>query len=227
MPAGPRPRRCQGAGDARPGLAGCLSSTARPAPAHRDGVSPGGPDSASGPRVRTAMAGCPGSTSCAVRAIMGHARLLPRPRRPARRPGEPRRAAHRDRIRRPDADIQHRVDDQPRHHRRHRRLGRSHAPHRRRQHPRLPPAHRRHPVYDPRCVASGVSTFAYIGFLPLALAFGLLTEHRGVNTAAWMITAVTAAAGVLLIALARTQGQPDSADISNQPVSPGCAPATA
>jgi hypothetical protein len=61
----------------------------------------------------------------------------------------------------------------------------------------------------------------------LALAFGLLTEHRGVNTAAWMITAVTAAAGVLLIALARTQGQPDSADISNQPVSPGCAPATA
>jgi MFS family permease len=49
-------------------------------------------------------------------------------------------------------------------------------------------------------VASGVSTFSWILFLPFATAFGLLSQHHGVHTAGWMITAITVAAGGLLVA---------------------------
>jgi MFS family permease len=54
-------------------------------------------------------------------------------------------------------------------------------------------------------VASGVSTFTWIAFLPVALAFGLLSQHHGVHTAGWMITAFTIATGTLLIATAHTR----------------------
>jgi MFS family permease len=54
-------------------------------------------------------------------------------------------------------------------------------------------------------VASGVSTFTWIAFLPTALGFGLLSQHHGVHTAGWMITAISIAAGALLIATAHTR----------------------
>jgi MFS family permease len=52
-------------------------------------------------------------------------------------------------------------------------------------------------------VASGVSTLTWIAFLPIALGFGLLTERHGVHTAGWGIAAITAAAGLLLVGMAR------------------------
>jgi MFS family permease len=54
-------------------------------------------------------------------------------------------------------------------------------------------------------VASGVSTLTWIVFLPVALGFGLLSEHHGVHTAGWTITAITAGAGLLLVGMARTR----------------------
>jgi predicted MFS family arabinose efflux permease len=54
-------------------------------------------------------------------------------------------------------------------------------------------------------VASGVSTFTWIAFLPVALGFGLLSQHHGVHTAGWLITAITLTAGALLIATAHTR----------------------
>ncbi len=51
-------------------------------------------------------------------------------------------------------------------------------------------------------VASGVSTFTWIAFLPVALGFGLLAEYQGVHTAGWIITVIAAAAGGLLVAMA-------------------------
>jgi predicted MFS family arabinose efflux permease len=51
-------------------------------------------------------------------------------------------------------------------------------------------------------VASGVGTFTWIAFLPVALAFGLLTQYHGVHTAGWTITIVAASAGALLVATA-------------------------
>jgi predicted MFS family arabinose efflux permease len=52
-------------------------------------------------------------------------------------------------------------------------------------------------------VTSGVSTFTWAAFLPVALGFGLLSEHSGVHTAGWTITAITAAAGLILVGMAR------------------------
>jgi len=54
-------------------------------------------------------------------------------------------------------------------------------------------------------VASGVSTLTWVAFMPIALAFGVLSQDHGVHAAGWMITAVTAAAGLLLVGLARTR----------------------
>jgi predicted MFS family arabinose efflux permease len=53
-------------------------------------------------------------------------------------------------------------------------------------------------------VASGVSTFTWIAFLPIALIFGLLTKDHGVHAAGWMITSITLAAGALLVRMAYT-----------------------
>jgi hypothetical protein len=54
-------------------------------------------------------------------------------------------------------------------------------------------------------VASGVSTFTWIVFLPIALAFRLVSKHHGVHAAGWMITAITLAAGALLVWMAHTR----------------------
>lgn len=54
-------------------------------------------------------------------------------------------------------------------------------------------------------VASGVNTLTWIVFLPIALGFGLISAHHGVHTAAWMITAITTAAGALLLGTAFSQ----------------------
>lgn len=53
-------------------------------------------------------------------------------------------------------------------------------------------------------VTSGVSTFTWIGFLPVALTFGLVSKHHGVHAAGWLITLVTLAAGALIVGMART-----------------------
>lgn len=61
-------------------------------------------------------------------------------------------------------------------------------------------------------VASGVSTLAWIAFLPIAIAFGLISERNGVHTAGWMITVVTVVAGGLLVGAALTQTPAQLAD---------------
>lgn len=70
-------------------------------------------------------------------------------------------------------------------------------------------------------VTSGVSTLTWIAFLPIALGFGLLTEHHGVHSAGWMITAITAVAGALLIAMACTRTVPSTPATPSQPQSAG------
>ena len=62
-------------------------------------------------------------------------------------------------------------------------------------------------------VASGVSTFSWIGFLPFALAFGWVTKQFGTDASGWMITATTLVAGVLLIRLCSRRHQPRSSRI--------------
>ena len=48
-------------------------------------------------------------------------------------------------------------------------------------------------------VASGVGAISWMLFLPVALAFGVMSTRYGVHTAGWMLTAAAALAGVLLI----------------------------
>ena len=52
-------------------------------------------------------------------------------------------------------------------------------------------------------VASGVSATSWIVFLPVALAFGLLSRSYGVHAAGWLVVALTALAGGLLVQVAR------------------------
>jgi MFS family permease len=65
-------------------------------------------------------------------------------------------------------------------------------------------------------VASGVSTLTWLAFLPIALGFGLLTETSGVHTAGWTITAIAAAAGLLLVGMTRTTAVTTQADRAPQ-----------
>ncbi len=51
-------------------------------------------------------------------------------------------------------------------------------------------------------VVSGVGALSWIVFLPVSLVFGQVSKHHGVETAAWMITAVALVAGAVLIRLA-------------------------
>jgi hypothetical protein len=66
-------------------------------------------------------------------------------------------------------------------------------------------------------VASGVSTLTWIAFLPIALGFGLLSEQHGVHTAGWAITTIVAAAGLLLVGMARTRPAPTETPSALQP----------
>ena len=54
-------------------------------------------------------------------------------------------------------------------------------------------------------VASGVGAISWMVFLPVALAFGVVSTRSSVQTAGWMLTAVTVLAGLLL---ARTTRAP-------------------
>jgi MFS family permease len=54
-------------------------------------------------------------------------------------------------------------------------------------------------------VSSGVGTLTWIGFLPSAVAFGSLSRHAGVHTAAWIPVALTAATCAALLRLLATQ----------------------
>ena len=58
-------------------------------------------------------------------------------------------------------------------------------------------------------VSSGISTFTWTAFLPLALAFGLLTEHHGIAAGGWILVALTAAAGALLVTATRPHRRPE------------------
>lgn len=61
-------------------------------------------------------------------------------------------------------------------------------------------------------VSSGVGTLTWLGFLPVALAFGWVSARYGLHTSGWVITATTVAVAVLLVrALTRTPAaEPDT-----------------
>ena len=52
-------------------------------------------------------------------------------------------------------------------------------------------------------VASGVSAFSWLAFLPFALVFGFVSREYGVYAAGWMITGAVALTGAALVAVAR------------------------
>jgi predicted MFS family arabinose efflux permease len=56
-------------------------------------------------------------------------------------------------------------------------------------------------------VSSGAGAISWMLFLPIALAFGLITTQHGVHTAGWMLTALTALAATLLTTLSITHHQ--------------------
>ena len=68
-------------------------------------------------------------------------------------------------------------------------------------------------------VASGVGALSWMAFLPLALAFGLITDRHGVGDAGGILVGITLIAGVLLVRLAvhrETTGQvhPPTAELA-------------
>ena len=54
-------------------------------------------------------------------------------------------------------------------------------------------------------VVSGVGALSWITFLPFSLAFGAVSKNYGVDTAAWMITAVAALAAAVLVKVVREE----------------------
>jgi predicted MFS family arabinose efflux permease len=61
-------------------------------------------------------------------------------------------------------------------------------------------------------VVSGVGALSWISFLPFSLLFGQVSKHYGVETAAWMITAVAVMAAVVLVKVVGTGCDESSAD---------------
>lgn len=61
-------------------------------------------------------------------------------------------------------------------------------------------------------VASGVSTFSWLAFLPFALVFGVTSKYVGVHGAGWMVVAFTVLTGLLLVKVARRPARPEMAD---------------
>jgi MFS family permease len=57
-------------------------------------------------------------------------------------------------------------------------------------------------------VASGVSAFTWLAFVPVAGVFAVLGEKLGVYRAGWLIVAAVVAAGAVLVAVARRGGDP-------------------
>lgn len=60
-------------------------------------------------------------------------------------------------------------------------------------------------------VASGVSAFSWIAFVPFSLVFGLVSRDHGIHTAGWLLTAVTVLAGILLVKVAFRRRTPVAA----------------
>lgn len=54
-------------------------------------------------------------------------------------------------------------------------------------------------------VASGVSAFGWMCFLPFALGLGVLSKNEGVHVAAWMLIGATVLAGLVLAVVAQRQ----------------------
>jgi hypothetical protein len=52
-------------------------------------------------------------------------------------------------------------------------------------------------------VVSGVGALSWISFLPFSLVFGEVSKTYGVDTAAWMITAVAVVAAAALVKVVR------------------------
>jgi MFS family permease len=73
-------------------------------------------------------------------------------------------------------------------------------------------------------VASGVSTFTWVVFLPFGLGFGELSQRAGVHAAGWMIVATTALAGLLLAKVALCPGPVDPAALADDADSSSDAP---
>jgi predicted MFS family arabinose efflux permease len=76
-------------------------------------------------------------------------------------------------------------------------------------------------------VASGIGALSWIVFLPFALGAGQVTDSYGVHVAGWMVTAVTAAAGVLWVAVAARRATRPAPVTAGAGLEPECAPALA
>jgi predicted MFS family arabinose efflux permease len=61
-------------------------------------------------------------------------------------------------------------------------------------------------------VVSGVGALSWISFLPFSLVFGHVSKHYGVDTAAWMITAVAVLAAAVLVKVVGEQCDETAAD---------------
>jgi MFS family permease len=73
-------------------------------------------------------------------------------------------------------------------------------------------------------VASGVGALSWIVFLPVALAFGLVSSGHGVHTAGWLLTLVSGMAGALLFGLSlRRSDPPPKPRPVPEPADPPCA----
>jgi MFS family permease len=70
-------------------------------------------------------------------------------------------------------------------------------------------------------VASGVGTLTWLTFVPFALAFGLVSERAGVDTAAWLMVATAVVAASLMIVVLPATPPPV---LGLAPVAPGPAP---
>jgi predicted MFS family arabinose efflux permease len=69
-------------------------------------------------------------------------------------------------------------------------------------------------------VASGASAISWMMFLPIALAFGMVSTERGVHTAGWILTALTTLAAVLLVKLSLTNRPQQLVEEVEAPVEP-------
>ena len=67
-------------------------------------------------------------------------------------------------------------------------------------------------------ISSGISTLTWIGFLPLGIAFGVLSKHSGVHAAAWLLVAATAATCASLLRLAAARHTAPGAAHTAQPL---------
>ena len=70
-------------------------------------------------------------------------------------------------------------------------------------------------------VSSGAGAISWMLFLPVALAFGMISTQYGVHTAGWMLTALTTLAAALLakLSISRRRHQPTAEAVPTTPES--------